>query len=1028
MTLSDLSIKRPVFAWMLMLALMVFGAICFTRLGVSQLPDVDFPILSVSVSLPGAAPEVMETEVADILEDAVMGVSGIKEVSSSSAQGQTSLTIEFELNKDIDIALQEVQTKIAQAQRNLPKDIDPPIISKSNPEDQPIMWVALYGDQPLKELIMFARDHVKDRLTSAPGVGEVTLGGYIDPNVRIWVDQNKLSANELSIDDVINTIDSQHQEVPAGVIENPIKELNVRVMGEVTSMQGFETMVIPSRGGTPLWKTLRLKDVARVENGLNDIRRISRFSGHPAIGLGIKKQRGVNAVNVAEGVKSRMEDIQKTLPKGMHMAVVFDTTKFIKESTHELNFTLVVAALLTSIVCWLFMGSWSSALNIILSIPTSILGAFIFLYFFGFTLNTFTLLGLSLVIGIVVDDAIMVLENIVRHREMGKGKVTAALEGAREITFAALAASVAILAIFIPVIFMKGIIGKFFFQFGITISAAVMLSLLEALTLAPMRCSQFLNISHTTWLGKKMDALMLWLSKGYTRVLAVCLQFRWVVILVSIAFFASSFIVLKHLKKEFVPSQDQSRFMVRMQTPLGSSIQFTNEAFKQAEATLMHLPGIKSYFVAVGGFGGGQVNSGMMFVTMTDYDKRPLSKKTHKPISQKELMGMVRGALKKTPGIVKVGIQDLSLSGFSAQRGYPVEFTLRGPDWNTLGELSETFKTKMDATGYMVDVDSDYLLGMPEVRVIPNREAAAVRGVSIASIGNNIEALVGGVRVGKYTENGKRYDIRVRLESNQRTLPEQISRLWVHNNRGERVNLADVVILDEKPSLMSITRKNRERAISVFANVAPGKSQGEAIEQVKKMQNLLPPGYRLVMSGSAQTYKESSESLIFALVLGIFVAYMVLASQFNSFIHPVTVLLALPFSLTGAFIGLALTHQSLNIYSLIGILLLMGIVKKNSILLVDFTNERRSSGLSSNEALIEACPVRLRPILMTSVATITAAIPAALAEGPGAETRIPMAVVILGGVLVSTVLTLFVVPCAYSLFSKLERPPVNLED
>ncbi len=1021
MTLSDISIRRPVFAWMLMSALIIFGAISFSRLGISQLPDVDFPIVSVAVSLPGAAPEVMETEVADTIEDAVMGISGIKEVSSSSKQGQTTLTIEFELDKDIDVALQEVQTKLAQAQRNLPKDIDPPIISKTNPEDQPIMWLCLSGSVPMRELTDYARDHVKDQFTSAPGVGEVILGGYINPSVRVWVDAKALHSYELTIQDVIRTVQTQHVELPAGIIENAKTESNVRVIGEARSMNDFEHMLIPARSNSPLFRSITLGQVAHIEDGLDDIRRISRFQGQMGIGFGIRKQRGTNAVAVSKAVKERLLDVQKNLPDNIKMDIVFDTTKFIEESTHELNFTLLLSAILTSIVCWVFMGSFSSAFNIALSIPTSIFGTFIFLYFSGFTLNTFTLLGLSLVIGIVVDDAIMVLENIVRYRELGETKVRAAIIGAREITFAAVAATAAILAIFVPVLFMKGIIGKFFFQFGFTISVAVLLSLVEALTLAPMRCAQFLDVGHNTFMARSMNSIMSSLTQGYRKLLALCLNYRWLVLIASVIFVAVSFRSVKSLDKEFVPSQDQSRFMVRIQTPIGSSITHTDALFKDIEAKVLTVPGVEKYYAAIGGFSGGEVNAGMLFVTLKDFKKRPIDKKTGRPLSQKTIMGMVRHTIKATPGITKVVVQDLSLSGFSAQRGFPVEFSLRGPDWDTLGQLSESLKPKMEATGTMTDVDSDYVLGMPEYQVVPNRERAAARGVNIEAIAQTIEASIGGVRVGKYTQNGKRYDIRVRLKEEQRRTSDQMKNLWVQNNRGELVLMADVVTITQKQTLSSITRKNRERAVGMFANIALGKSQSDALAAVQTLSKDLPRGYSIVLSGSAKSYKESFQSLIIALVLGLVVAYMVLATQFNSFIHPVTVLLALPFSLTGAFWALRLSHQSLNMYSLIGILLLMGIVKKNSILLVDFTNARRKDGLPVNEALMEACPIRLRPILMTSIATIAAAVPAAIAFGPGSETRVPMAVVIIGGVTVSTVLTLFVVPCAYSLFSHIEN-------
>jgi hydrophobe/amphiphile efflux-1 (HAE1) family protein len=1021
MTLSDVAIKNPVFAWMLMIGLIVFGLFGFDRMGVSQMPDVDFPVLSVNVTWEGAAPEVMETEVTDVLEDALMSVQGIKEITSSSRQGSTNLNLEFDIDKDIDVALQEVQSKIAEAQRRLPAEIDPPVIRKSNPEDQPIMWLALSGTRDTRFLMEYTRDHVKDRFTTVPGVGEVFLGGFVEPNLRVWVDAAKLNRNQLTVDDVIRAIEAQHTEVPAGRIETGAQEFNVRVLGEAGTVAEFERLIIPSRGGTPLYKPIRIGEVASVEDGLADLRRISRSNGLTAVGLGIRKQRGANAVAVARAVKARMLEVRKDLPEGLEINVNFDTTAFIEESTHELLVTLTLAAVLTSLVCWVFLGSLSSAFNVVMAIPTSIIGAFLFLYFFGFTLNTFTLLGLSLCIGIVVDDAIMVMENIVRYREQGLSKVRAALVGAREITFAAMAASVAILAIFIPVVFMKGIMGKFFFQFGVTMSVAVSLSLLEALTLAPMRCAQFLEVGHTTRLGRQMDRVMDRLSAVYKRALEGTLNWRWTVVAVSVAVFGASLWTAKGLKREFVPSQDQSRFLVRLQTPLGSAIEHTDEVVKKAEAAVMARPEVNRVYVAIGGFGGGEVNTAMMFITLKPRGQRPLAEPFTKPAAQSDMMDWVRTAFKAVPGMEKVSVQDLSQSGFSAQRGYPVEFSLRGPDWDQLGRLSEELVKKMEASGLVDDVDTDYRVGMPEVRVVPDRDAAAQRGVTVTSIADTINSLIGGVRAGKYTRGGKRYDIRVRLADEGRRKPQDIGKIFIRNDHGEMVPLADVTAVREKPSLLTITRKNRERAIGVFANVAKGKSQGEALAFVRRAAGeMLPEGYRAVLSGSAQTYGESSRSLLFALVLGIFVAYMVLGAQFNSFIHPFTVLLALPFSITGAFLALKLTGISLNVYSMIGLILLMGLVKKNSILLVDFTNERRLKGEGVREALLHACPVRLRPIIMTSVSTCAGAVPAALALGPGAELIRPMAVVVIGGVLVSTFLTLLVVPAAYSLLSRLE--------
>lgn len=1034
MTLSEISIKNPVFAWMLMLGLMFFGWLSFHGMGVGQMPDVDFPVLSINITWEGAAPEVMETDVVDIIEDAVMGVQGLRDVSSSTRQGQAEITIEFELERDIDVALQEVQSKLSEAQRRLPNEIDPPVITKANPEDQPIMWVGVASEgqfadtRSLRALMEYVENHVKDRFKTIPGVGDIFLGGFRERNLRVWLDTNKLERYELTVDDVITAIEQEHVEVPAGRLETEKKETTVRAMGEARSVEEFGKIAITKRGGQPIYKPIQLKEVATIEDGLADLRRLSRIMGKPAVGLGIRKQRGANTVRVAKQVRKRVEEVKREMAKGYEIGVNFDSSRFIEDSVQELIFTLILSALLTSLVCWLFFGSWSTNLNILLAIPTSILGTFMVLKFANFTLNTFTLLGLSLAIGIVVDDAIMVLENIVRHREMGKGRVEAASEGAKQITFAAIAATLAIVAVFLPVAFMKGIIGKFFFQFGITISVAVGLSLLEALTLAPMRCSQFLDIGERkTRFGKAFEKGLKDLTELYRKILVLSLRHKKKVLFGSTAFFIFSLMLFPLLRKEFVPAQDQSMFLTRIKTPIGSSIELTSERFKQAEAIAMARPELKRYYGAVGGFGGGEVNAGMLFVTLKQFHERPRDPKKKHRLSQQELMDYFRTEFNKIPD-VKAVIQDLSTRGFAAQRGFPVEFTVRGPDWDKLVTLSEEIQNKMRTSNLFQDVDTDYLTGMPEIKVYPDRDQAFARGVSVGTIGRTINAMIGGARISKYTKGGKRYDVRVQVIDEQRRQPEDIQKLLVWNNRGEMVRLGDVITMKEAPTLLAITRRGRERAIGIFANVSRGKSQAKAIEKARAIaQSILPEGYRIVFSGTSETFKETFQSLIFVLWVGILVAYMILASQFNHIIHPFTVLLALPFSVSGAVIALLIANQSFNIFSFIGLILLLGIVKKNSILLVEFTNQMRETGMSPIEALKAACPIRLRPIVMTSVSTIAAAIPPALALGPGAETRIPMAIAVIGGIIVSTLLTLFVVPAAYAFLIPFEQKKTALE-
>lgn len=1017
MILSDLSIKKPVFAWMIMLALILFGAIGFFRMGISQMPDIDFPIISIHLSWEGASPEVMETEVVDPIEEALMSVGGIQEIYTNARFGSANITAEFDLSKEIDVAVQEIQTKIAQVRRLLPNEIEPPIISKINPEDQPVIWIGLSGDYSPRELMEYMKDHVKDRFQTVPGVGEIMLGGFSEPNIRIWLDSKKMEALQLTVEDLIQAIRSEHQELPAGRIQTDREERNVRILGEFSSVEDLAKMTIPQRvRGGFVWNPIRLGEIARIEDGLEDLRRIARVNGKPSIGIGIRKQHGANAVAVGDGVKKRMQEVIKDLPPGMRLTLNFDGTENTKENVQELVLTILLSLLLTSIVCWTFLGSFSSTLNVLLAIPTALGGAFMVIYFAGFTLNIVTLMALSLVIGIVVDDAIVVLENIVRHREMGKSQIRAALEGAREITFSVTVISAAIIAIFLPVAFMKGLIGKFFFQFGVTISVAVAFSLLEAVTLAPMRCSQFLRTGHRTRIGTAIEHFIEKLSQAYRKSLTVVLNHRVPVLIVALLLFAGSLFLLGILRKEMIPSHDISRFLVRLQTAPGSSLVYTDKVFREAESYLMSRPDVDVYFGAVGGFGGSEVNTGLLFVTLKHPKERLLT--------QSEIMDLVRQKFNTIPGVMRATIQDLSQNQAgqaSAGAQFPVSLSLRGPDWDQLGHLSAEMMKRLEATGLVTDLDTDYQVGTPELRVLPDREAAAERGVSVASIAQTIQATIGSYRVGKYTKGSRRYDIRVSLPDSERVDPKNIGNLLVRNQRGELIRLSEVTKFQDKPTLLVINRQNRERAVQIYANVTKGKSQAEALLSAEKTaRELLPPGYRMILSGSAQEFRDSFREMIFALILGILVAYMILAAQYNSFIHPFTVLLALPFSLSGAFLALWLRDQSLNMLSMIGLLLLMGIVKKNSILLVDFTNTKRQEGLPVREALLEACPLRLRPILMTSMAIIAGAIPIFLSLGPGSEQRSPMATVTIGGVVLSTFLTLYVVPCAYSLFSKLE--------
>ena len=1008
MNLPEISIKNHVFAWMLMLGLLVFGAISFKKMGVSQLPNVNFPTVTVSLQLDGAAPEIIETDVVDIVEGALTSIPGIKYMSSSSRTGSATVTVEFDLDKNIDTAVQEMQSAIGRIQKKLPSDLISPSFRKTNADDQPIIWLAVTSDHlSRKELMTLVRDQVQDRFSTLEGVGEITLAGYIDPNLRVWLSQKKLDYYQLTASDVINAVQNEHSEKPGGLIDTGNQEKNIRTLGEASTIKDFENITISRRGGATNHLPITLKQIATIEDGTADIRSMSRSQGKTAVGIGIKKQPDSNAVEVGKNVKLKMQELKSQLPKGVDIEVRFDTTVFIEEAVGELNFTLLFSAILTAIVCWIFLGSLSATLNVVLAIPTSLVGSFIILYALGYTLNTFTLLGLSLAIGIIVDDAIMVLENIVRHGEQGKTRLQAALDGSKEITSAAIASTLAIIAIFLPVAFMEGVIGKYFLQFGVTLCVSVAISLLEALTLTPMRCSQFLTVTERkSLIGRSVEKSFAFAEDLYRKIIPITLKYRWLTILVAVFIFAGTWKIEDFLKKEFVPPQDQSQLLIRIQTPVGSSLSLTDNKVKEVEKYFSEREEVASYFTSVGS-GGSQVNSGNISLNLKAVKERKQS--------AQQLAVIYRKDLKKMKDVV-VTIQDPSLSGLGGKRSFPIEFSLRGPVWDGLIKETKNIMDQMEKTDLMSDIDSNYQDGMPEIQVIPNRVKARLYGVDVSQITQTINVMMAGSLAGKYSQDGRRYDVRVSLPSTSKVSKKDIQRIKVRNNQGELIPLSYLVNIQEKTSLQSISREDRQRAISIRANVSPKSSQAEAMEATQKIiQSSLPEGYSFVVSGSARTFQESFQSLIFALVLGILVSYMVLASQFNSFIHPMTILIALPFSVSGAFIALYLGHQTLNIYSMIGIILLMGIVKKNSILLVEFTNHMRDKGLDAKEALIAACPVRLRPILMTSIATIVGAIPAALAIGPGAESRIPMALSVIGGVTLSTFLTLFVVPSVYSL-------------
>lgn len=1004
MNITDVSIKNPVFAWMLMAFTILFGLVAASRIGISQYPDVDYPNVSVSVSWPGASPPAVERELLEPLEQAVAQVEGVKQIASQARQGSARLTVTFDLSRNVDLALQDVQAKVAQAQRSLPRDVPAATVSKSNPDDTPILTIAVHGPFSRQLLSDVAKYQVQEKLQTVAGVGQIQTNGQLARNVRVWLDESRMVEKGVVASDITQAINREHVEAPGGQLVTGDRNIDVRLLGEALDLETLRRLVVRRVKQSPVY----LEDVALVEDGFEDATSVARLDGEPLQTLGVLKQRGTNAVSVASAVRAKVDEISATLPEGMKVEIISDSTVFIEESVHEIEVELVLALVLTALVCWLFLGSLSSTMNVVLAIPMSLLGTVAVIYFVGFTLNTFTLLGLSLSVGLVVDDAVMVMENIYRHAEMGKDKVRASSEGTKEITFAALAATLAVVAIFLPVVFMDGVIGKFFFQFGVTLSIAVMLSYFEAITLAPARCAQILVTSHESRgrIGKAVDRAFSRLERAYARTLDRALAHPIKVLLAALVVLGVSISVVPRIPTEFVPSQDQSRLTVRITTEAGTSVTAAAPLLEKAEKRIAAHPEVSRLLVTLQG------SSGNMQLTLVPPKERKLSAQELTAVLRKELQGIAG---------IRASVQDPSQQGFGVSKGYPVDFTVRGADWDTLVKESTKLKNELEASGMVTDLTTDYQVGSPEVQVVPDRRRATDLGVSVSELATTVSALVGGNVIGKYSTGGRRIDIRMRLLASQRARPEDIGQIRVRTQTGETVPMALVVTTVEKPVLQSISRLDRERAISITGNVAPGHSQTEAMAKVAELGRAMPLGYRTVASGQASQLEETTGGLAFALLVGILVAYMVLASQFNSFLDPVTVLTILPLAVCGAALGLFAAGKSLNVFSMIGLLLLMGIVKKNSILLVEYANHvRDEEHLGPLEAMRKAGPLRLRPILMTTVATMMSAVPAVLGIGPGTETRSPMAAAVLGGLTLSTVLSLLVVPAFYVVTARLK--------
>ncbi len=1005
MNLPTLSISRHVLTTMASAVLVLFGIIGYQRLGVDRFPYTEFPLVAVTTTLTGASPEVIDAALTNVIETAVNSVPGIEHIESSSSPGTSSVVVTFNLDKNIDIAFNEVQSKVNQVLRQLPTDADPPVVAKVEFGAQPIMWLALEGDRTLQQLNTYAINTVKKTLETVDGVGEVQIGGKRERTVRVNLDPERMAAFNVTPSEVLAAIRNEHFMMAGGFLTSGGREHLVKLDLEYHKVRDLEKLVVAYRDSAPL----HLADIANVIDGLEDRRSAAKFNGRESVGLGIVKVSDANTVAIVDEVYRRIETvINPQLPPGLKLSVSSDDSIFVRELVTALQEHLLLGTLLTALVVWLFLKNIRSTLIIAVAIPVSLLGSVALIYFMGYTLNSMTLLALLLLIGIVVDDAIVVLENIYRHREgLDPDPRSAAINGTREVVFAVLAATLSLVSIFVPVIFMGGIIGRFFESFAVVVAAGVLVSWFVSMTLTPMLCSRFLEVEEHHkglyyWLERSFRAM----ESAYAKLLALALSWRWTVIGLTWLSVLGCGFFLKDIGKEFSPEQDESRFMVMVRAPLGSGIDYMLGKVDEVETVLArHNDVVQSFFIGVG-TSGRQMNEAWGFARMIPKEERA--------ISQQDLLKTLGAEFAAIPGVRAFPIPIPSLGG---TRGEPLQFVIRGTNLIEVGRLAQELQQRLLAEPGFGYVDLDLNLELPQFKLNIDRVRAADLGFSAQDVATAVNVMIGGVDAAKYNDDpgdGERYDLRLKGGDAAFRNHADLSKIYLRSREGQMIRIDTVATLDEALGPASIPRYDLRYSAPFYAK--PEIPLATAIAKVREHADaILTPGYNLTFKGQSEEFAKTANNMLFAFVLATGLLYMVLASQFNSFLQPLIIMTAQPLAMVGGIAALWLTGQTLNTYSMIGLVLLIGLVAKNAILLVDITNQRREQGLGVDAALLAACPIRLRPVLMTSLTVILAMVPAALGVGAGSETNGPLAIAVIGGMLSSTLLTLVVIPPVYSI-------------
>jgi hydrophobic/amphiphilic exporter-1 (mainly G- bacteria), HAE1 family len=1053
--LAEICVRRPVFATVIILILTVIGGFSFFTLGVDRFPKIDIPTVSVSTTNQGAAPQEIETEITDIIEGVVNTVPGIDEMRSTSSQGRSNVTINFNLEKDPDLATQEVRDKVSTIINRLPETADPPVVRKSDPDSMPVLVYAISAPRSSIELTTLVQNQIQERIESADGVGEVVVFGGRQREIKIYIEPDRLRAFNLSVTEVSNALRAQNLELPGGRLDEGARTVTLRTLSRVTRVEDFNDIVITTKNGYPV----KVRDVGRVEDSGVDPQSAASLNGVPSVSLGIRKQSGANTIAVIKGVKQRMAEIQPLLPPDIKIAVTRDQSEFIETSLHAIEEHLVVGGFLAALIVFLFLWNFRSTVIAALAIPTSIIAAFALIAALGYSLNQMTMLALTLMVGIVIDDAIVVLENIYRFvEEKGMHPFQAAIEGTREIGLAVMATTLSLLAVFIPVGFMSGIVGRFMSSFGLTSAAAIAVSLIVSFTLTPMLAARWIKPPKETITpegvpvgaggfggdsggGGADDSETLHesarvereakehssskggrfykpIDRSYMWMLRWSMAHRWIIVVVSVIVIASIWPLYKYVGYNFLPDEDESAYQVSLRMPQGTSLAATQSVLERiARDVREQIPGVEATLVNAGGggFGGGSPNAGSVQVRLRPVEDRKFS--------QTDLIQRTRDMIRKRKYpkdyvITASGGSSIGASLGGGRGGSSLGFFISGPDIQKLDEYSNKLVERIKQDQNFRDADRSLQLSSPEVRIIIDRERAADLGVKAGDVAQALNTLAAGARVTTYSEGSDQYDVVVRAGEEFRRTRDSLSQFTVASSNGGTVDLEKLVRLEEGDSPASIDRLNRQRQVTVSASLAPNGSEADGLVAVQRYAQELnmEPGYRTGVTGQSKELQRANQSFMLAFLLSFIFMYLILAAQFESFIHPVTILLTLPLSIPFALLSTLIAGQRLNIFSALGILLLFGIVKKNAILQIDHTNELRAHGMERYSAILQANRDRLRPILMTTIALVAGMIPLILGSGAGAATNRSIGVLVVGGQSLCLLLTLLAVPVFYSLF------------